>query len=192
MIKNIITDMGNVLLKFDPDQYVGAFCKSEMSRKIIKKELFGSAEWALSDQGELTPSDRFEKIKDRVPPEYHGELKECNEKWHTLMTEVPGAKAFLQKARAAGYRIFVLSNATSEFYDYFPQRYDLKLFDGLVVSSDIRLLKPDPRIYGYTLEKFSLIPGECLFIDDIKENTEGAKKAGMQAHLFKNDFQKIL
>lgn len=192
MIKNIISDMGNVLLKFEPQKYVDAFCNSEASREIIKRELFDSPDWSLSDKGELTPADRFEKIKARVPAEYHGELKDCNEKWHTLMREVPGAKVFLERVKAAGYRLFILSNATSEFYEYFPKHYDMRLFDGLVVSSDILLLKPDLRIYEYTLKKFSLLAEECLFIDDVETNIEAAKRAGMQTRLFRNDFNEIL
>ena len=70
-----------------------------------------------------------------------------------------GSPAFLQRAKKEGYRLYVLSNASDEFYIYFPKSYDVNLFEGIVVSADLHIIKPDERIYRYLLERYGLNPG---------------------------------
>ena len=73
----------------------------------------------------------------------------------------------------------------------FPKYFPLEAFDGVVVSSDVHMIKPDIRICQYLLEKYGLQPQECLFIDDREENVEGARTAGMEAVVFQNNFTEI-
>lgn len=86
----------------------------------------------------------------------------------------------------------VLSNASTAFYDFFPRFMPLDFFDGIVVSADIHMIKPDPRIYHYFLEKYKLHAEECLFIDDRIDNVEGARSVGMKAVVFHNDFNEVI
>ena len=95
---------------------------------------------------------------------------------HTVMPRLEGALPFLQQDKKGGYRLYVLSNASDEFYIYFPKSYDVNLFEGIVVSADLHIIKPDERIYRYLLERYGLNPGETLFIDDRLENVEGASE----------------
>ena len=90
-----------------------------------------------------------------------------------------------------GYQTYVLSNAAQSFYEYFPKFYRMEDFDGVVVSSDVHLIKPDVRIYAYLLEKYHLNPEECLFLDDREDNVEAARKAGMQSMLFTEDYETL-
>ena len=73
----------------------------------------------------------------------------------------------------------------------FSRYYSLDFFDGIVVSSDIHIVKPDIRIYEYLLETYHLKAEECLFIDDRADNIEGAQRVGMQAEQFFGDFERI-
>ena len=94
-----------------------------------------------------------------------------------------------EDARKWGYQTYVLSNAAAdEFYRYFPKFSPLEAFDGVMVSSEVHLIKPDVRIYECLLEKYQLKPEECLFFDDRKDNVEGAREAGMQAMVFTEDY----
>ena len=68
----------------------------------------------------------------------------------------------------------------------------MNLFEGIVVSADLHIIKPDERIYRYLLERYGLNPGETLFIDDRLENVEGARKVGIQAEVFQNNFEQIV
>ena len=191
MIKNIITDMGNVLLRFDPEVSLNEFCSTEESKNIIRKELFNGPEWIEGDLGIIKNGDRYEKVRYRVPEKYRSELKECVAHWDICMTPIEGAKEFFANMKAAGYAIYVLSNACSKFYEYFPRYYDLAFFDGIVVSSDIHIIKPDERIYKYLLDKYRLTASECLFIDDVQKNVDGAEAVGINGFLFRGNFDEI-
>lgn len=190
-MKNIILDMGNVLLDYNPDICLNYFLDNEEDRALVKRELFEGPEWVAGDLGYLTDLERFDGVSKRVPERLHRELKKCVEKWSMCMTPVSGAKKFCEYAKKKGCRLYVLSNASNSFYEYFPRFAPLEYFDGIVVSCDIHIIKPDIRIYQYLLDKYSLLPEECFFIDDRKENVEGAKKAGIDGAVFDGDFKKL-
>ena len=148
MIKNIVLDMGNVLLTYDPEVCLNHFLENEEDRAVIRKELFEGPEWEL----------------------------------------VPGAREFCDNAKKKGYKLYVLSNASSSFYDYFLNFSELGYFDGIVVSCDIHSIKPEPDIYRHLFHKYELLPEECIFFDDREENVRAARKEGMQAAIFTGDY----
>lgn len=191
MIKNIIFDMGNVLLRYDPEVCLNRFVKREEDRALIRRELFEGPEWVQGDLGHITDEQRFDGVSRRVPQKLHTELRQCVEQWHMCMEPVHGAKEFCAYAKEQGYRLYVLSNASSSFYQYFPRFAPFEYFDGLVVSCDIHIVKPDIRIYRYLLETYGLAPEECFFIDDMAANVEGARKAGISGAVFGGDFEEI-
>lgn len=191
MIKNIVLDMGNVLLDYDPEVCLNHFLDNEEDRAIIRKELFQGPEWVQGDLGYIKDEERFSSVSTRVPERLHKQLKQCVEKWDMCMLPLPGAREFCASAKENSYRLYVLSNASDAFYRYFPSFAALDFFDGIVVSADIHIIKPDIRIYQYLLQQYCLQPQECFFIDDRKENVEGAKKAGMYGAVFRGDFEKM-
>ena len=191
-IKNIVLDMGNVLLDYNPGFVLDTFCSSEEEKEIIRKELFEGPEWQLGDKGVIKDKDRFDLVKVRVPVKFHAALKDCAFKWDICMKPVPGAREFAVSVKDLGYKVYVLSNASDLFYQYFPRFLPLDFFDGVFVSADYLMLKPDKEIYDAFLAKYGLNAGECLFIDDRAENTAGAINAGMNAVQFKGDFNIIL
>lgn len=191
MIKNIIFDLGNVLLDYNPNVILDKVCENAEEKGIILKELFQGEEWIQGDRGEITNSQRFDGVSKRVLGHLHEKLRECVEHWDICMVPVRGAQEFLANVRKAGYKTYVLSNACTKFYEYFPKHYDIDGFDGIVVSSDIHMIKPDLRIYEYLLTKYQLIPKECLFIDDRKENVEAAELAGMAGFVFEDNYEEI-
>lgn len=191
MLKNIVLDMGNVLLDFDPEVSLARFCKSGEARDVIRRELFRGPEWKAGDRGLITNAQRYIGVSRRVDKRYHEELRQCVDHWDMCMVPLPGAREFLEKCRARGFGLYVLSNACSLFYSYFPRSFDLSAFDGVVVSSDLHILKPEPGIYLRLLERYGLVPGECLFIDDLAENVAGAEAVGMQGVVFSGDFESV-
>lgn len=191
MIKNIIFDMGNVLLDYNPDAAMQILGINEKARPVIMKELFCGNEWVQLDLGNISVDEAFESIKPKIPEEYHADLRKCIDGWDVCMVPVDGAKEFCQEVKAKGYGVYVLSNAHKSFYTYFPRYFNLEFFDGVVVSADVHTAKPDTKIYNHLLRKYNLKAEECLFIDDRADNVEGAIKAGMNAFQFKNDFEGI-
>ena len=191
MIKNIIFDMVNVLLDYNPDAAMQVLGINEKAKPVIMKELFGGNEWVQLDLGNISVDEAFENIKQRIPEEYHTDLRKCIDGWDVCMVPVEGAKDFCEFVKSNGFGVYVLSNAHISFYSYFPRYFDLDFFDGVVVSADVHTVKPDIKIYKHLLEKYSLKAEECLFIDDRADNVDGALKSGMKAVQFKNDFEEI-
>lgn len=191
-IKNIIFDMGRVLLKFDPFVSLKAYCENKEDMDLIYKELFEGPEWIMGDEGKITNGGRYELVKERVPERLHRTLKLVVENWDMCMEPVDGALEFYQFVKEKGYHTFVLSNACNRFYNYFPKHYDLKSFDGVVVSSDIKMIKPNPAIYDYILKTYDLKPEECLFIDDLEANVEAAEAVGIKGFVFKNNYEELM
>ena len=192
MIKNIVLDMGNVLLDFNPDFVLDQFCSSEEEKDIIRKELFEGPEWLLGDRGDIKDKDRFDLVKVRVPEKYHEALRNCADHWDICMDPLDGAREFCEYVKDHGYGIYVLSNASDLFYTYFPKCLPLDFFNGVFVSSDYLMLKPDLEIYEKFLEVQGLKADECLFIDDREENVLGAQKAGMNTFRFMGDHKKVI
>ena len=191
MIKNIVLDMGNVLLDFNPEFVMNTFCSSEEEKDVIRKELFNGPEWALGDRGDFKDKDRYDLVKVRVPEKYHEALKNCADHWDICMDPLPGAREFCEYVKNKGYGIYVLSNASDLFYTYFPKFLPLDFFNGVFVSSDYLMLKPDLEIYETFLKKYNLNADECLFIDDRTDNINGARKAGFNTFQFKGDYDEI-
>ncbi|MCQ2462920.1 MAG: HAD family phosphatase [Clostridia bacterium] len=190
-IKNVILDMGNVLLSYDPDYSVNLLCENESAKAVIKKEFFGGYEWIQTDLGAITPEERLNEVKKRVPEAFHKDLEAVSDGWDVCMKPLDGAKKFFSYLKENGYRVYLLSNASTEFYRYFPREFDIAQFDGTVVSCDLHIIKPDPEIYLYLLKKYSLRAQECLFVDDMEKNTDGAKAVGMNAFQFKGSYEDI-
>lgn len=190
-VKNIIFDMGNVLLKFDPYVSLNIYCENEEDKEIIYRELFKGPEWIMGDEGKITNGQRYELVKERVPERLHQTLKLIVENWDMCMEPVEGAQEFYKLVKEKGYHTYILSNACNHFYGYFPKYYDLKSFDAVVVSSDVKMIKPSHVIYEYILKKYHLNPEECLFIDDVEANTKAAQEAGINAIIFNNNYEEI-
>lgn len=191
MIRNIVFDMGNVLLDYNPQVPLDAFCRTEEEKNVIRRELFEGPEWIQGDLGNITEDGKYESVRKRVPKHMHPALKRCVYEWDICMKPVPGAREFCEYVKQKGYGLYVLSNASDTFYNYFPRFAPLDFFDGIVVSADIHVIKPDIRIYRYLLDTYSLTPEECLFLDDREDNAAGAKQAGMSAEVFRNDFDAV-
>ncbi len=191
MIKNIVLDMGNVLMDYNPKIPLDLFFESDEDKALILKELFNGPEWIKGDLGEIKNEERYYGVSTRVPKRLHDQLKQCVDGWTVCMKPINEAKEFVQYVKDKGYKIYVLSNACNAFYEYFPRFHQLNYFDGIVVSSDIHMVKPDLKIYQYFLDKYDLSANECLFVDDRKENIEAALQLGMHGHVFKNDFDQV-
>lgn len=190
-MKNIIFDMGNVLLDFDPGAAVRRLPVEPEEQQFIKELLFASPEWVAFDRGDLTEETVFQQLSARAPAELRGALRELLHNWHETMVPLPGAKELLQELKARGFRLFVLSNASKQFWLYFPREIDVTLFDGVVVSCDVHLLKPDVRIYRHLLDTYSLDAQDCLFVDDRADNLQGAKEAGIDGLQFTGDYDAV-
>lgn len=185
VIRNIVFDMGNVLLRFDPQLFIQrAGVEDEADIRLLQKELFRSLEWVQMDRGTLTEADALRLIEPRLPQRLHSALEELILRWERPILPIPGMADFVRDCRQAGYGIYLLSNASRRLHQYWTGIPGHEYFDGEFVSADHRLVKPDQSIYRKFCQVFELEPRECLFIDDFPLNIEGAVTAGWQGIVF--------
>ncbi len=184
-------DMGNVLLDFAPQKTLDRLCRSEEEKQRIMEELFHSDIWIMGDRGEIVNDERYGLVKDKLPESMHETLRAVVDHWQEDLDRIPGAVDFVNGCVKAGYHMYVLSNACQLFYEYFPRYFDTDLFDGIMVSSSVKLIKPDPHIYRLLCETYDLQPQECVFIDDLPANVKGAQSIGMKGIVFEGSYEGI-
>lgn len=187
MIKNIVFDMGNVLVRFDPELFMDRYSLTGEDRRLIRNKVFRSVEWTMLDRGVIDEEIAEQRILPRLPERLHDAARGLIEKWDDPIVPVEGMLELLQALKAKGYRLYLLSNAAARQPIYWARAEASKLMDGALISAEVKLLKPDPQIYRAFLHKFALRPEECVFIDDTPINVEGALYENMAGIVFNMD-----
>lgn len=188
MIRNIIFDMGQVLIRWHPELLIAHLGLPEDDRKLVIREVFHSVEWVRLDRGTISEEDAAASICRRLPACLHaGAETLVKDWWKRPLVPMPGMAELVGELKANGYGIYLLSNASLRLREYFHRIPGSEHFDGLMVSAEQKLLKPQHEIYTRLFEAFSLKPEECFFIDDAPVNIEGALQAGMPGAIFRGD-----
>lgn len=182
MIKNIIFDIGNVILNFNLSYILPKFTENEEEQKFIMENIINSPEWlgyALIDTGYLTKADAIEIVKDRTN---HQKDELIDNFWnHYIEYSFVDTKVLelIQKLKENNYKIYLLSNINQYVYNFIKPSGLFELVDGYVLSHQVHKIKPHEDIYKTLIEKYNLIPSESLFIDDNKANVDTANKIGL-------------
>ena len=191
-IRNIVFDMGNVLIRFDPTYFLDREGVHDPGdRKSILNELFLSTEWAQMDLGTLTEETAEPLILPRFPERLHGTVKRLLYSWAEPGDAMPGMEDLAKRLKEAGYRLLLLSNASVAQHTYWPRFSVSRLLEGKLISCDVRVVKPNPQIYQLFTDKFLLKPEECLFIDDAPANVAAAIGCGWQGIVFHGDVKEL-
>lgn len=192
MIKNIIFDMGQVLMFFEPDKYIARMGFAGEDAALLRREVFDSADWVAMDHGVVTPEGAAEAMCRRLPARLHAAAVElCCRWWQGEIKAIPGVAELIEELHGLGYGIYLLSNAASTLHRYFDRIPGSGYFDGKIVSADEKLLKPMHEIYELLYARFGLLPEECWFIDDNTVNVECARVTGMQGSVFYGDVRRL-
>jgi len=191
MIKNIVFDMGNVLIHWDPARLIERLGITGADAKALLREVFSDQEWTGLDRGRLTEEEAMAAFRLRLPEHLHACLPRLIYWWKEPMWPVEGMAEIAGELKAAGYGIYLCSNATSALHEYFPRIPGSQCFDGLLVSADWKLLKPEHEIFELLYRSFSLDPAECFFIDDNPANIDGAIVTGMDGTVFDGDLKRL-
>ena len=187
MIRNILFDMGNVLIRFDRNLFLDRLDLSREDKQLLYREVFASVEWAQMDRGSKTEESALESICKRLPAQLHSAAEEMVFRWDEPLIPIPGMYELVQELKEKGYGIYLLSNASTRQHDYWPRIEASCFFDGTLISADVKTVKPQPEIYRLCLEKFGLKAEESFFIDDVAANIEGAIFCGIHGAVFHGD-----
>lgn len=191
MIRNVVFDMGRVLLQFDPELFMDRENLTGGDRDLIRRELFQSAEWALMDLGDLTEETADPLILQRIPPRLQPAVHRLLFHWAEPCLPVEGMEPLLSRLKQAGYRLFLLSNASvaqPAYWQTFPLS---RFFEGTLISALVGCVKPMHEIYRIFVKRFDLQPEECVFVDDATANVASALHNGWQGIVFHGDPQEL-
>lgn len=192
MIRNVIFDMGQVLIQWNPEDMLREYELTDEEMQMLNTELFKSVEWIQQDRGILSEEQVVESVCKRLPDNLHGPVKTLVFGWHQRhLKPMPGMGELVRELKGEGYRIYLLSNANLAVRDYFHRIPGSDCFEQLMVSAEEKLLKPSHEIYERLFEKFGLIPEECWFVDDSPANVEGGILCGMGGTIFRGDTARL-
>jgi 2-haloacid dehalogenase len=181
---NVVFDIGNVLIHWDP---------RALYRKIFTSE--DEVEWFLGHvctQEWNLEQDRGRSFADAIAaatarhPAHADAIAAYHHRWHeTIIGPITGTVAILEELRATGTPLYAITNWHQDKFRETRTRFPfLGHFRDIVVSGDERLIKPDPAIYRRLMDRNGLKASACLFIDDSPKNVAGAEAVGMKAHHF--------
>ena len=186
MIKNIIFDFGGVLLDWNPRYLYKSYFNNDEEMEHFLADIC-NGEWNIRQDAGRPFAEAVKELQAKFP-EYAEAIQMYDDDWEKMLKcELPESIDLLKELKFMGYGIYGLTNWSAEKIGYAFANYSFfSLFDGIVVSGVEKVVKPDRKIYEILLERYSLKPGECVFIDDNQDNVYMAKVLGINAICFDN------
>ena len=179
MIKNIIFDIGNVILNFNYERVLNSYTSNKKDQDFIKKNIYNSPEWlgnSILDIGYITKDEAIKKVQERTNHTndklIYDFWKKCN-KYAYIDKNV---LEIITKLNEKGYKIYLLSNINEDMHNHIKNNKLFKIVDGYILSYLEHKIKPHEDIYKTLIKKYNINPKESIFIDDNKNNIETANK----------------
>jgi putative hydrolase of the HAD superfamily len=183
-VRNIIFDFGGVLVTWRPQEIIDSFYVEPALREALRTHAFQHDDWLDMDRGTLDEATVASRCAARMArPE--AELRSLFDHVRAALQPIEPTVALLRELRGRGFKLYGLSNMSATIFAYLAGRHDFfELFDGIVVSAAVKLLKPEPEIYEHLRDRFELDFAESVFIDDMTRNVESARAVGLPAIQF--------
>jgi len=179
LIKNIVFDVGGVLLEFAPLKYWQRFVDTAEKAEEMARKTFLSSEWESLDRGLFERREVIDSLCQKYP-EDADIIRRAIGSWSNMMEPIEENTRLVSELDDAGYPLYILSNYPQQGFKDVSEKFDFfRHFRGDVISGDVAYVKPEDEIYQVLLDKFSLNPEHTLFIDDNEENIEAAEEAGL-------------
>ena len=185
MIKNIVLDVGRVLVAWQPKELMKELGFSDETIEILVDALFTSGIWNETDRGVLS-DEAFLDLAVSKAPEYKQEILLFWNNVDRAIWQFPYVREWIGAMKKAGYHVYILSNYGSWTYEKTRENAlnFLEYVDGAIFSYEVKQIKPDAEIFHSLFEKYNLQAAECVFLDDLAANIEGAKAVGMHGIVF--------
>ncbi len=186
MIRNVIFDIGAVLIGFDWDAYMLHLFDDAETRAAVTAAMWHNEDWHELDRGAISLEEVLRLFTENAP-EYADAIREALMRLGEAPTRQPYAIPWIESLKARGLCVYYLSNYFEFLMQEAPQVLDfIPHTAGGVFSCQEKLLKPDPAIYRVLCERYGLEPSECVFIDDTQINIDAAIAFGMRGIRFES------
>lgn len=186
MLKNIVFDVGKVLVEYDPDKHMKALGYDEKTREAVNAAMFQHPSWEECDRGIQTTEQLLNGFVANAA-EYKDEIRRAFMTIEGAIHVMPYTIEWLEELKSKGYHLYIISNYGEYTYERTRKEMTyLPYMEGAVFSFQCKMIKPDVEIYQHFCDTYQLNPEECVFLDDREANVEGAKRAGFYAIQFEN------
>lgn len=189
MIKNLLFDLGGVIMDIRRENCVKAFKELGMEHpEEFLGEYSQKGPFMTLEEGMISVGEFRDKIRDLIPVEVTDD--QIDTAFCEFLTGIPEKRLRDLSALRDSYKIYLLSNTNEIMWnsriaeEFRKDGYDIDhYFDGLVTSFEAKALKPSPQIFRYAEEKLGIIPSETLFFDDSEANVKAARSLGFHAEV---------
>jgi putative hydrolase of the HAD superfamily len=186
MVRNVIFDLGGVVLDWNPDRIVAGIVPEPGLQSAYRQSLFGHADWGEFDRGTVTEAELIERLALRLgrsPQDWKATLDVIR---NSLVEKTDTVK-LLRALQRRGVSLYCLSNMPVDVYTHLKIQHTFwDAFSGIVISGEVKMMKPEPEVFLHLLTTFGIRAEDCVFIDDLAANVEAARQTGIQAILFKD------
>ncbi|MDO5811994.1 MAG: HAD family phosphatase [Bacillota bacterium] len=191
MIKNIVLDMGNVCCRWDVDYISSKLTTNKEDQEFLIKHLFQSPQWIQLDKGSISLQEAKQQLLESVSKEKRKLIEYGFEHWFDYFEQFDEMEEFIKEYKQKGYHFYLLSNCSIQFNQYYQTKSIFQHLEGLYISAAHQKIKPNLDIFEDFLKEYHLNAKECLFVDDLKENVEAAKKVGMQGLVYQGNIHEL-
>ncbi len=185
-MKNVIFDLGGVVIEWNPDRILDAYYADPEARVIMKTQMFQHPDWLQLDRGTMNETELLARLgvrTGRPAAELSGLFDAVRESLHAK----PDTVALLEKLHRRGVPLYCLSNISSDIFEFLRERHSFwGVFRGIVISGDLKIMKPEAEIFEFLLKRYGLTAAQSVFIDDNGTNIEAARALGIHAVWFKS------
>jgi len=185
MIKNIVLDVGKVLVAWQPKELMEKLGLADETVSVLMEALFATGIWNETDRGVLS-DEAFLELAYSKAPEYKQEIQLFWNHVGKAIWQFPYVKKWIGAMKKAGYQVYILSNYGSWTFEQTKEEAlnFLEYVDGAIFSYQVKMIKPDAGIFQALFDKYGLRAEECVFLDDLAANIEGARAVGMYGIVF--------
>lgn len=190
MIKNIIFDIGNVILNFDYLKVIANYTDNIKEQRFILDNIINSPEWlgySLIDTGFITKEEAIQIVQDRTNHVNDNLIHDFWNSYNNYAFVDKNVLDLIKQLKKKDYKIYLLSNINEYTFNKVKDSNLFNIVDGYVLSYKVHQVKPYVSIYKTLINKYNLKVSECLFIDDNENNINTANMLGMSAELVKAD-----
>ena len=183
-VRNVIFDLGGVVLEWNPDKILQSFYSDPLLRAPLNEALFLHSDWRALNRGALREAELIERVHQRTGRPA-AELSALLDAVRESLVTKPDTVALLRSLRRRDIPLYCLSDMPVSVYAHVRLRHDFwDAFRGIIISGEVKMMKPEREVFGHLLTRFRLDPRQTVFVDDFPLNIDGARAVGLHAIQF--------